>query len=139
MGVVFGIIAGVVALFVVVFCVIKYMKTTKSRNHNRKFYRLSLTVTAYLRLSYPMILSIEKSYFFENLTVMFLLLHSYMYIIWTNPVLKKVDHACVTNYREQSFLPSKMQKLSDNLHNLKKKIGGLFFNVPLSHTSDCFN
>lgn len=118
MGVVFGIIAGVVALFVVVFCVIKYMKTTKSRNHNRKFYRLSLTVTAYLRrLSFPIILSIEKSYFFEHLIVMFLLLHSYMYIIWTNPVFKKVDHACVTKYREQSFLPSKMQKLSDNLHN----------------------
>lgn len=75
-----------------------------------------------------MILSIEKSYFFEHLTVVFLLLHSYMYIIWTNPVLKnKVDHACVTNYREQSFLPSKMQKLSDNLHNLKKNNWGVIF------------
>lgn len=68
MGVVFGIIAGVVALFVVVFCVIKYMKTTKAKNRNRKLNLLikHFIITVNLKfffldnLNYTLILSTEK-------------------------------------------------------------------------------
>lgn len=83
MGVVFGIIAGVVALFVVVFCVIKYMKTTKGKNRNRKLNLLIKHFIITVNLKFFFFGQLElysdlvdrESYFFEHLTVNFILFH----------------------------------------------------------------